>query len=140
MLQICQNIKEIRKSKQLSQETVAERMGLKRDTYKNWEIDTEPDLATIKTIAAAIGVPAYTLLKDIIDYSNAAETRPDVKYTITLPADHVDKLKFSLNVLGSIFSPVSDLGKLEYPMVEDISDNKTSRSLKSQKGKQKDIS
>lgn len=67
--------------------------------------------------------------------------RSDVEYTlIRIKTSDLDKIRFSLNVLGSIFSPVSDLGKLEYPMVEDISDNKTSRSLKSQKGKQKDIS
>lgn len=124
-----------------SQQVIAERMGIDRDTYKNWEGTTEPDLATIKTIAAAIGIPPYRLLMDIIDFSGAVnDERPDQQYSFTLTAAEADKIRFSLGVLDLAFAPGPSSGRYKRQDIEDlkIEDNKKPRSSKSVKNKQKD--
>jgi transcriptional regulator with XRE-family HTH domain len=52
---------------------MAEKMRITRSTYRNYEENTEPDLATIRTIAAALEIPAWTLLKGIIEFTNVPE-------------------------------------------------------------------
>lgn len=77
MLQICQNIKKIRKLKGFTQDTMAQKLAVTRSTYRNWEEETEPDLATIKTIARVLDVPAWTLLEGIIEFE--ANKKPGTK-------------------------------------------------------------
>jgi transcriptional regulator with XRE-family HTH domain len=72
-LQICQNIRQVRVLKGYSQQEIADKMEVTRSTYRNWEENTEPDLATIRTIASVLGVPAYTLLKGIIEFKEDPE-------------------------------------------------------------------
>lgn len=105
MLQICENIRLARVSKKLDQQDVADKLRVTRSTYKNWEKGTEPNLKIIKDIAAAIGVPAYILLKGVIDFSeDKTEIRPDLDFNFKLPVEQVDLLRSSLSVLDSIFS------------------------------------
>lgn len=68
-MQICQNIKQARLLSGASQQEVANKLGIDRDTYKNWEIKTAPDLATINRIGKAIGVAPISLLYGIIDFT-----------------------------------------------------------------------
>lgn len=68
MLQICSNIKQARLSRKVSQGFIAKKMNIERNTYKNWEINTEPSLSTIKTIAKILEVPAMSLLTGLIEF------------------------------------------------------------------------
>jgi transcriptional regulator with XRE-family HTH domain len=67
MLQICANIKNAREAKGITQQEIADIMGIDRNTYKNWEDKTEPKLSTIKTIAEILDIPAISLLHGVID-------------------------------------------------------------------------
>lgn len=51
MLQICQNIKQVRDSRGISQQEIADKLGVSRTTYANWENETEPTLTIIKSLA-----------------------------------------------------------------------------------------
>lgn len=110
-MQICQNIKQARVSSGLTQDEIADKLGTKRSTYKNWEDATEPSLSIIKAIAGHLGVPAYKLLIGVIDFEEPEARRPDVNINAIISANDYDRLKFSLSVLGSIFSPDPNLGK-----------------------------
>lgn len=68
-MQICENIKQARLSSGASQEDIAHKLGINRDTYKNWELKTEPDFTTINKIGKAIGVPPVSLLSGVIDFT-----------------------------------------------------------------------
>lgn len=46
---------------------MADKLSVTRSTYRNWEEKTEPDLATIKTIAGILEVPVWTLLKGVLE-------------------------------------------------------------------------
>lgn len=48
-----------------------EKMGVKRSTYNNWEIGTEPDIATIKKLAGIFDVH-YTQIIDGVDFDFSA--------------------------------------------------------------------
>lgn len=146
MLQICQNIRQSRRSMKLSQQEVADKLTIilkkkiDRDTYKNWEINTEPSLSMIKTIAEVIGVPAHALLVNIIDYSEVAtQRRPDLEFPVKLSAEDFDKLRFSLSVLDSIFLLESNLNKVPRLDVQaGPLDNTKPHPLKEVKKKRKD--
>lgn len=61
MSQIGDNVKYIREMRKLTQQQMADKLGVKRSTYNNWEGGTEPDLTTIQSIAAILQVD-YTEL------------------------------------------------------------------------------
>lgn len=63
MSQICQNIRQARENKGISQQKAADLLKVKRTTYANWEHETEPDLTKIREIATALNVR----FEDIID-------------------------------------------------------------------------
>lgn len=107
MLQICQNIKQARVSKGWTQEEMAGFMSIERATYKNWEDQTEPSLSNIKALAKVFKIPPHRLLAGVIDFSDTVDDRPDITIEAVLSAEQVDKVRFSLDVLDSIFSPSS---------------------------------
>lgn len=63
MSQICQNIRQARLNKGLSQQKVADLLHEKRTTYANWENETEPELTKIREIAKVLGV-SFTSIVD----------------------------------------------------------------------------
>ena len=64
----CQNLKAVRVSKSLTQEVVAERMGITQSTYNGIEKGRfEPTLGTIEKISVALGcAPADLLVSEKI--------------------------------------------------------------------------
>ena len=58
-----QNIKQLRKSFDLTQEQLSERTGLSRGQIKNWETDRhEPDLESLKVLASFLTPPQMLFL------------------------------------------------------------------------------
>lgn len=58
-----QNIKQLRKSFDLTQEQLSERTGLSRGQIKNWETDRhEPDLESLKVLASFFNTSTDALL------------------------------------------------------------------------------
>lgn len=117
MLQLCYNIRQARTSKNLSQIEMAKRLGVKRTTYRNWEETTEPDLTILKSIAKALDVPAYTLLKGVIDFTGketSGLTKPDdpESLAVLFKLRDIENLRRSLNVLNSAFEELSYSGKV----------------------------
>ena len=50
-------LKELRKNRKITQQTVADRFGVTRGTVSNWELGRrEPDLQTLEKLAAFYGV------------------------------------------------------------------------------------
>jgi transcriptional regulator with XRE-family HTH domain len=140
MLQICQNIAQARLSRGLSQEKMAEQVGVKRATYKNWEAGTEPGLSEIKTIAKALEIPAYKLLEGVIEFETGADKREPVTINAVLEASQIDKIRLSLSVLDAIFSPDPGSGKGKNQDREDLEEfggRKKSRSGAKKKVKPK---
>lgn len=79
MLQICQNIRQARLNKGYTQQKVADLLGEKRSTYKNWEENTEPDLSKLKTIAGVLGVNLDELINREVKANNYVEQRRNNK-------------------------------------------------------------
>jgi transcriptional regulator with XRE-family HTH domain len=74
-LQICENIRQARESKGYSQGFMAKELALKnRSTYQNWEYSTEPDMETLKKIAKILGIPAFELLRGVIEFPEPTQT------------------------------------------------------------------
>lgn len=138
MLQICQNIRRERDLKGFTQQEMADKLKVERATYKNWEDKTEPNLSMIKTIAQELEIPAWKLLKGVIDFTEKERARPDVKIEKILTAEQADAVLVSLDVLGSVFSPgvLKEQGNKESVPLG----NKTFRRSGEKKGKRKDIS
>lgn len=56
MLQIHQKIEQARVSAGLSQEEMAEKLGIKRSTYQYWEKKT-PKIESVRAVARVLGLP-----------------------------------------------------------------------------------
>lgn len=53
---------ELRKSRHLSQEAVAEKLNIKRDTYARYETETAPPIKIIKKLCEIYNVPSDVIL------------------------------------------------------------------------------
>lgn len=73
MLQICQNIRQARINKGLSQQKVADLLGEKRTTYANWENETEPELTKIREIANVLDVSFNDLVSGTVEPKSQKE-------------------------------------------------------------------
>lgn len=62
MLQISANIAQARESRGLTQAEVAQKLGMSRSTYANWEKTTEPSFSDIKRIAEILDTPVTVLI------------------------------------------------------------------------------
>lgn len=109
MLQICENIRQARVSRGLSQQELAEKLGVERPTYKNWEDKTEPSLSTIKSIAAQLEVPEATLLAGVIDLSPKEVGRANEE----AKRIYLAEIAANLNRLTLSIGRLSGLGKEE---------------------------
>jgi len=101
---VCDNIRLAREQKGFSQLEMARKMDAKRSTYQNWEKNIEPDLITIKRIAQILGIPSYTLLKGVIDFSDAPEQIDTGVHSITIAEEDYQKIKEGVRILNEIFS------------------------------------
>ena len=83
---IASRLKELRTSRRISQQKLANQLGVAQQTVAGWEVNrTEPSQDFLKRIAAYFGVPvSYFFDED--------ETRPAENYPPALSADELDLL------------------------------------------------
>lgn len=88
---------------------MADRLGVSRTSYANWEKETEPDLATINNIARHMGVSPLQLLVGVLDFSKediAAFNKNSV-------IKQMDYIGTSLGTLTSAICKLSGLSEQE---------------------------
>lgn len=135
MLQICRNIKQARLSTGKSQEEIAKKINVSRSTYKNWEENTEPDLANLKTIAEALGVQPYVLLKGVIDFDETNKSGPiQEPDLLTRMKTEIHTMQLSLDQLSKDVLMIPDSDKIKGRRVkQDLALHKKERSLKNKR-------
>ena len=73
---LCENIKAIRKSKGLSQENVAEKLGVSRQTISKWEQGLSvPDADMLISLSEAFETPVSTLLGEPVTAAKADDLK-----------------------------------------------------------------
>ena len=88
-INIGQNILNLRKSANLSQEQLAEKMGVTRQTISNWELDeSSPDLKQGRELSKIFNVSLDNLAGDSI-FEYLGETDSNKKITIISPIENV---------------------------------------------------
>ena len=108
-MNIGQNILNLRKSANLSQEQLAEKMGVTRQTISNWELDeSSPDLKQGMELAKIFNVSLDDLAGDsAFEYLGAKDV--DRKITIISPIENVivtcNKIQSSNKYKGGKDSP-----------------------------------
>lgn len=108
-MNIGQNILNLRKSTKLSQEQLAEKMGVTRQTISNWELEeSSPDLKQAKELSEIFNVSLDDLAGDST-FECLGETDSDRKITIISSIENVivtcDKIQSSGKYKGGKDSP-----------------------------------
>lgn len=108
-MNIGQNILNLRKSAKLSQEQLAEKMGVTRQTISNWELEeSSPDLKQAKELSEIFNVSLDDLAGDST-FECLGETDSDRKITIISSIENVivtcDKIQSSGKYKGGKDSP-----------------------------------
>ena len=97
MINISKNIKTLRAEKRLTQDALAERMNVTRQTISSWETGrTQPDVGMLVRLAETLGTDAETL---IYGKKNKVGLEAD-------PALRRRTLTLTLTVMGSLFTAV----------------------------------
>jgi transcriptional regulator with XRE-family HTH domain len=79
MLQLFENIKQARLNKGFTQQYVADKLKVKRTTYANWEVETEPDLTKIMEISQILEVGFDQLIHGKVEPSTYTQKRLNKK-------------------------------------------------------------
>ena len=108
-MNIGQNILNLRKGANLSQEQLAEKMGVTRQTISNWELDeSSPDLKQGRELSKIFNVSLDDLAGDSI-FEYLGETDSNKKITIISPIENVivtcNKIQSSGKYKGGKDSP-----------------------------------
>ena len=108
-MNIGQNILNLRKSAKLSQEQLAEKMGVTRQTISNWELDeSSPDLKQGKELSKIFNVSLDDLTGDST-FEYLGKTDNEKKITIISPIENVivtcNKIQSSSKYKGGKDSP-----------------------------------
>ena len=108
-MNIGQNILNLRKSAKLSQEQLAEKIGVTRQTISNWELEeSSPDLKQAKALSKIFNVSLNDLTGDST-FEYLGETDSDRKITIISPIENViatcNKIQSSNKYRGGKNSP-----------------------------------
>lgn len=93
--QIGQKIKELRKSRKMSQEALAEELGVSKQTISNWEVGRKsPRMKAVKKMAELFDVPEGSILAALPAevVSQAQEDIANFELTRTIDLDD-DRLK-----------------------------------------------
>lgn len=86
-MNIGENILNLRKKEKLSQEQLAEKIGVTRQTISNWELgESSPDLKQAKELSKIFGV-SLDDLTDNLSFENLSKTGNDKKITIISPSE-----------------------------------------------------
>ena len=87
-MNIGQNILNLRKSAKLSQEQLAEKMGVTRQTISNWELEeSSPDLKQAKELSQIFNVSLDDLAGDST-FEYLGQNNSDRKVTIISPIEN----------------------------------------------------
>ena len=107
----------LRKRSGLSQEALAEKLGVSRQTVSRWELGTaQPELGSLLPLCRLFGVPAEVLLDDGQDLPTAPPPVPEA-------APRRDRrrlgwLALGMGLLGNgVFFLLSRLEKVPFPLV-----------------------
>lgn len=105
-MNIGKNIMNYRKRENLSQESLAEKIGVTRQTISNWELEESyPDVKDLIKLAKIFNVR----LDDLVTYKNVKEEKSDYKITIISKVENVivstDKVVSSDKYAGGKSSP-----------------------------------
>ena len=108
-MNIGQNIMSLRKSAKLSQEQLAEKMGVTRQTISNWELDeSSPDLKQGKELSKIFNVCLNDLAGDLT-FEYLGETDSERKITIISSIENIiatcNKIQSSSKYKGGKNSP-----------------------------------
>ena len=108
-MNIGQNILNLRKSAKLSQEQLAEKMGVTRQTISNWELEeSSPDLKQAKELSQIFNVSLDDLAGDST-FEYLEQNNSDRKVTIISPIENVivtcNKIQSSNKYKGGKDSP-----------------------------------
>ncbi|GAB6640533.1 hypothetical protein BOVMAS10_16590 [Streptococcus uberis] len=107
-----QRLKKLRKEKGLTQKELGERLGVKQNTFTNWENGKrEPNLSTILKLAEIL----ETTTDDLLGYTILSANQPVVPLS-ELDVANIDKLS------------MTELGMLKVAIVMEVA--KTSRNTK----------
>lgn len=88
-MNIGQNILNLRKSAKFSQEQLAEKMGVTRQTISNWELEeSSPDLKQAKELSKIFNVSLDDLAGDLT-FEYLGKTDSDRKITIISPIENI---------------------------------------------------
>lgn len=144
MLQIAEILRKYRKDKGLTQQAMADLVGVKRSTYANWEQETIPDLADMRTISKLTDISIDHLAnmvgsqlaepegEYIVENKNSLpmsllQTMVENTTTLALANADLAKANLSLSESNSIQSKLLELrlmpvgGGLENPLVHEPS-------------------
>lgn len=97
------NIRNIRRKHNMTQEAVADKLGIKRNTYARYETDTVPPLNILTKLCELFGITTDELLRSNTDYMSRVQNRPQSTFTFSTykeypirtidNADMLDKIK-----------------------------------------------
>lgn len=104
-MSIGQKLSDLRKSKHLSQEEVADRLGVTRQTISKWETDqSTPDFDKIIPICELYGLSSDELLGNINSDDTKEKKGEDINYPEVEKANIIRKRKKSIGIsLGILF-------------------------------------
>ena len=115
-----ENLKKLRKSKKLSQESLAEKIGVSRQTLSNWESDiTSPDLVQASTLSKILKISLDELVDNNLEIECKDHLENHIFYNIigktcclTLNDDLLDS--FDATTPVEVLSANEDFLKVKY--------------------------
>lgn len=107
----------LRKRSGLSQEALAEKLGVSRQTVSRWELGTaQPELGSLLPLCRLFGVPAEALLDDAQDLPEISPSTPERKPLRN--RRRLGWLALGMGLLGNgVFFLLSRLEKVPFPLV-----------------------
>ena len=107
----------LRKRSGLSQEALAEKLGVSRQSVSRWELGTaQPELGSLLPLCRLFGVPAEALLDDAQDLPEISPSTPERKPLRN--RRRLGWLALGMGLLGNgVFFLLSRLEKVPFPLV-----------------------
>ncbi len=107
----------LRKRSGLSQEALAEKLGVSRQSVSRWELGTaQPELGSLLPLCRLFGVPAEALLDDAQDLPEISPSTPERKPLRNRRL--LGWLALGMGLLGNgVFFLLSRLEKVPFPLV-----------------------